>query len=97
MKSILQEEKKCYICGSTQWLENHHIFGGANRKLSEKYGLKVWLCHYCHNEPPQGVHFNAQAMNRLREDGQRAFERTHTHGEYMALFGKNYLEQEDED
>lgn len=46
MKSILQTEKRSYLSGDTRWLEKHHIFGGANRKLSEKYGLWVWLTHY---------------------------------------------------
>lgn len=41
MKSIIQREKQCLICGSWN-IEDHHIFfGNANRKQSEKYGLKV--------------------------------------------------------
>lgn len=47
----------CDLCGKYGYLELHHIFGGANRSLSEKYGLVVNLCHECHNEPPEGVHF----------------------------------------
>lgn len=31
------------LCGSTKWIERHHIFGGALRKKSEKYGLVVDL------------------------------------------------------
>ena len=31
---------RCWLCGRWGWLEEHHIFGGANRKKSEKYGLK---------------------------------------------------------
>lgn len=43
MKSIMQTEKQCYITGRTSGLQEHHVFEGKNRKLSEKYGLKVWL------------------------------------------------------
>ena len=43
MKSILQREKKCWVTGDRYNLHEHHIFGGARRKLSEKYGLKVYL------------------------------------------------------
>jgi hypothetical protein len=51
MKSIIQLNKNyCYICREQtgyiverRGLEEHHIFGGPNRKLSEKYGLKVYL------------------------------------------------------
>ena len=47
-KSIIQSEKKCFICGSP-YVEEHHIFfGTANRRLSESRGLKCWLCNYHH-------------------------------------------------
>lgn len=91
-KSIMQHSKQCFICGSTQWLEEHHVFGGANRKNSEKYGLKVWLCHLHHNEPPFGVHHNAENMLKLKQAAQMKFELTHSRKEFMQLFGKNYLD-----
>ena len=56
MKSIIQKDKCCYICGTVIGLHNHHIFfGTANRKLSEKDGLKVYLC-WEHHEGTFGVH-----------------------------------------
>lgn len=42
-KSILQDEKECYITGLKEGLHKHHIYPGANRKNSEKYGFWVWL------------------------------------------------------
>lgn len=88
---MLQENKCCFFCGSTQNLERHHIFGGANRNNSEKYGLVVYLCHWCHNEPPMGVHHNINTNILLKKHGQKAFEATHSHEEFMRIFGKNYL------
>ena len=41
----------------------------------------------------EAVHNNAEMMKVLRQDGQRAFEKTHTREEFMKLFGKNYLEE----
>lgn len=41
------DERVCWLCGRNgngDPLECHHIFGGAMRKKSEKYGLKVYLC-----------------------------------------------------
>lgn len=36
-KSIMSNIKECFICGSIQNLNKHHIFfGTANRKLSEE-------------------------------------------------------------
>jgi hypothetical protein len=91
MRSIIQIEKECFICKSP-YVEEHHIYGGANRKNSEKYGLKVWLCHRHHNEPPDGVHFNKALMDYLHRYGQVKFEETQgTRDFFMQIFGKNYL------
>lgn len=83
----------CAICGSTQWIECHHIFGGALRKKSEKYGLVIDLCHYCHNEPPDGAHFNKSTMLRLHQYGQlKAMrEQNWTIEDFRREFYKNYL------
>ena len=91
MKSIMQADTdRCYICGCRGWLEWHHVFGGANRKYSEEDGLKVRLCHYCHNEPPAGVHYNAENMRWLRRLGQRAYEQNHSRDEFLKRYGRNY-------
>lgn len=101
-KSIMEGDMKgrCYLCGAYAPTEKHHIFGGANRTRSERFGLFVHLCHYCHNEPPNGVHFNAGNNNRLKKRGQRAFEERFMYeyrcGQDMARdafikeFGRNY-------
>ena len=93
-KSILQDEKVCYLCGSHNMLECHHVFNGnPNRKLSEKYGLKVYLCHYCHNEPPNGVHFNSMLNLCLKAKAQKmAMEHYGWDVDtFRSIFGKNYL------
>lgn len=41
MKSILQDNKVCFLCGAAA-TDEHHIFGGRNRSISEKLGLKVF-------------------------------------------------------
>lgn len=96
MKSIVQAEKRCFFCGSQIWIEEHHIFGGALRKKSEKFGLKVYLCHYCHNEPPDGVHFNSENMNMLKSIGQRVAMDKYgwTKTKFMQEFYANYLEDD---
>ena len=54
-KSIIQKKKECIICNSLNAEEHHVFFGTANRKLSEKYGLKVYLCAE-HHRGTRGVH-----------------------------------------
>jgi hypothetical protein len=92
MKSVLQTDKVCYLCGRTFGLEKHHIFGGvANRKLSERYGLWVWLCGTRCHRGTDGAQYDPEKNMMLKRDAQYAFERTHTRAEWMKIFGKNYL------
>ena len=92
MKSILQDEKECWVTGGTRALHKHHIFGGANRPLSEKYGLFVYLTPPLHNTSDIGVEFCKPFMDEMRKDGQRAFERVHgSRADFKRIFGKNYL------
>lgn len=92
MQSIIQQEKRCYVCGTTYDLHDHHIFyGTSNRKQSEKHGLKVWLCAIDHNMSNEGVHFNKKLDTELKELAQRKFEETHSREEFRAIFGKSWL------
>ena len=82
----------CYFCKSNRNLERHHIFGGANRDKSEKYGLTVILCHNCHNEPPYGVHHNEEVNRTLKHLGQ-SLAMAHYKWlieDFINIFGKNY-------
>lgn len=83
----------CFLCGKYGQLERHHIFGGALRKKSEHYKLVVNLCHYCHNEPPNGVHFNKDKMLELHQIGQQKYMAEHnaTIDDFRREFYKNYL------
>ena len=90
-KSIMQDEKRCYLCGKLTGLEKHHVFGGvANRPISEKLGLWVYLCHECHTGQ-EGAQYDKLKNLQLKCDAQYAFERTHTRSEWMRWIGKNYL------
>lgn len=94
MKSIIQHEKCCYITGCTVGLEEHHIFyGTSNRKLSEKYGLKVWLKSDLHKFNRYSVHGNPNngLDLRLKVMGQMIFEETYPDLDFIKIFGRNYL------
>lgn len=89
-KSIItQLDGYCFLCGRRA-TETHHIFGGANRSLSEKYGLTVPLCHWCHNEPPNGAHHNKETADMLHKIGQTRFEQVHPELDFLEIFGRNY-------
>lgn len=90
-ESILHFEKECYLCMKQFGLERHHVMAGvANRKLAEKYGLWVWLCHDCHTGNG-GAQYDAEIGKRLKQDAQRAFEQRYGHERWMETFRKNYL------
>lgn len=94
-KSILSGNDKgvCFLCGKWIATENHHIFEGGNRKKSDKDGLTVFLCHYCHNESPNGVHFNREFDIHLKQIGQKAWMDYYgkTVEDFIREYGKNYL------
>ena len=95
---FLQDAGTCYLCirmhGDYRFhrtLEEHHIFGGANRTLSEEYGLKVKLCQNHHQYGKEAVHRNAEVAQYLHEEGQKAFEMHYPEKDFRKIFGKNYL------
>lgn len=91
--SIMQSKKECFITKATTNLHKHHIFKGPLRKAAEKYGCWIWLRYDWHNGASYGVHFNSQLDRQLKQLCQMEFEKIHGHEKYMAVFGKNYLEE----
>lgn len=91
-ESIIQPgEAQCFLCGRRISLEHHHVLGGtANRRLSDKYGLWVWLCHGCHTGT-EGAQYDADKGRSLKQLAQKAFENKYSHEKWMAIFRKNYL------
>ena len=100
MDSILQKDKtKCFICkqnANGDPLDKHHIFGGALRKKSERYGLTVYLHHdRCHIFGKESVHKNARINRKLQAFAQeKAMEHYGWDVErFIKEFYKNYLEE----
>lgn len=91
MKSIIQSEKECFVCGTTVNLECHHIFNGPLRKKADKDGCWCWLCAYHHRLGKEAVHQNAKRMCMLKRYAQLKYEEMHSHDEYMKRYHKNYL------
>lgn len=90
-KSIMQNEKQCYVTGRVGALHKHHIYGGPNRRISEREGFWVWLCPELHNMSNEGVHFNKEFDNQLKQRCQAEYEKTHSREDFMKLIGRNYL------
>lgn len=88
--------RRCYQCGRNgngDPLERHHVFNGAYRMKSERYGAVVDLCgRRCHRESPESVHRNAAVNLALKEEFQRKImaEQGWTVQQFVDEFGKNY-------
>ena len=72
-------------------LEEHHCFFGSLRKISERYGCKVWLTPEYH-KGKNGPHQDRQTDLLLKRECQRKFEETHSREEFMKIIGRNYLD-----
>lgn len=99
-KSIIhnKQDGTCYLCmlqnndyarRTTQ--EHHAIFGNSGRNLSEKWGLKVYLCLQHHTAGPMAVHNNQEQARLLQRKAQETFEEKYSHQMWMQIFGRNYL------
>lgn len=81
----------CYFTGTAP-VERHHIFGGANRKNSEKYGFVIPLRPDLH---PNGVYAGQSAKLidlKLKTMAQEYFEREYgTRDDFRRIFGKSYI------
>lgn len=90
MKSIIQDKKECLVCGS--WNVEEHCIFSNKKELSDKYGLKVWLCPTHLNLIKNSNNGKKHKLgNELDKLGQKAFEWKHTRNEFVNLFDKNYL------
>lgn len=67
---------------------HHCIHGTSNRKNADKYGLTVWLCPGHHEK----LHRDRELDLYFIRLAQSKFEETHTREEFMAIFGKNWLD-----
>lgn len=101
MKSIIMSNRKCWVCGSVNNLELHHVFfGTANRKLSDADGLTVWLCPE-HHRGTNGVHGkNGHELDMaLKRSAEYAWIQRYGSGglergieEFRQRYGVNYLD-----
>ena len=76
---LTSDHRRCYVCGypAVEW---HHIFHGADKKLSEELGCMVPLCRRCHDKVH---HVGGEYDRMLKVDAQRAY--------LIKTFGRCYL------
>ena len=95
MESIIDNERRCHVCGKSGKLEVHHVwYGVSNRQKSEEDGLVVWLCPGCHRGR-WGVHgYDGYDLNTsLKREAEKKWLEHYgkTVEDFIARYGKNYL------
>lgn len=95
---IQRKDGTCFICSRIYndfWektVEEHHIFGGPDRKKCEHDGLKVYLCIPHHRTSESAAHVSPITAAYLHAVGQAAYEEAgHTREEFRQRYGKSYL------
>ncbi|MCF0187409.1 MAG: hypothetical protein HUJ98_13100 [Bacteroidaceae bacterium] len=100
MESILtHDDNHCFECGryigpGTRHI-HHVIEGNGRRGWSEKFGLKIPLCLYCHRTAHDS---NRQLLDKWKIIAQTEWESRYAptndsdHAEWRKYFGKSYLE-----
>ncbi len=91
-KSLISNERECYVCKTRYNLHKHHmIYGTANRKNSEKYGLWCYLC-FDHHTGEHGVHNGNKLLDAfLKKTAQMQFEEIYGHDKFMQVFRRNFM------
>lgn len=78
------EDGICFICGAHTDTARHELFRGNNRRISKAVGLYITVCPRCH----EVAH---RSEDEWHKAGQRMFEHYHSHEEFIAYFGENYV------
>lgn len=90
--SIFTDDMNHCMYTGTAPVERHHVFGGSNRAMSEKYGFTAPLRPDLH---PNGVCAGEQAKYidfDLKTRCQRYFEENHgDRKEFIQIFGRSWL------
>lgn len=84
---MIDDKKRCYLCGQAGVLQKHHCLHGIRRKAADKYDLTVYLCPTCHME----LHDHGIGDLKLERLAQKHFEEKYGHEKYMEVFWKNYI------
>ena len=96
-KSILYDDNpdRCYLCGKYKSdyvsIEEHHIFGGSCKRVSDRRGFVVHLCRECHHTRVHNSKDHS-CMDYLHQKAQMIYEEhIGTREEFIKEFIRSYL------
>ena len=83
---------ECFFTKDPVNLCIHHIFRGAFRDKSTKYGCWIWLRPEWHNLTNYSIHNDKKLEMKLQAMCQMAFEDKYGHELFMKEFKRDYIE-----
>jgi hypothetical protein len=84
----MKERAECEICHKWDWLQRHHVFNGAFKKASEKYGYLIDVCPECHRR----IHGDAVYRKIIKARFQKKYEEEiGTREDFRKEFVTSYL------
>lgn len=89
MKSIIHDNDECYICGAYASETHHCIHGFANRRIADRDGLTVRLCHQCHANLHDKGWYDKDLQKLAQVRWMEYYERSID--EFRKRYGKSYL------
>ena len=90
MDTIIKQDRICFQPGcECPYVEQHHVWAGSYRNASERYGLKVYMCHDHHMK----LHENETDMMKMRAFAQGYAMAYYgwTLEEFMEKIGRSFL------
>ena len=93
LTSVFTDDMNSCIFTGSPYVERHHIFGGFNRKNSEKYRFVVPLRYDLHPNGARADPRYAKQINEyLKKMAQRYFEEHNgSREDFIRIFGRSYL------
>ena len=94
----------CFVCGTTENIHIHEVFGGANRSKSKEDGMCIPLCGHHHNLSNAGIHFNKTLDEYVKKQAEKVWIETYADDEetkqekiskFISRYGRNYLDEEE--
>lgn len=93
MKKSIMPKDSFWSIEKFEGSHKHHVFGGPNRKRSERDGLFIYLTPEMHNASDKGIHFNQEFMDYAHLKGQYAWmdHYNKTKEDFIKEYGRSYI------
>jgi len=100
--SIICPLNRCYVCGTTQNIHIHEVFGGQNRSKSKSDGMCIGLCGPHHNLSSNGIHYNKILDERVKKQAEKIWIKNYCDKDlspsdkinlFIKRYGINYLDE----